>query len=87
MTFGRIVLKFRCRLRFELGGYAPSPSTPISRPSACQYFSMAGVESMIVPSMSKSKAAKECVSAGAEKALASWGGMVGCAERWSRGKM
>lgn len=37
-------------------------STPISAPMPAQYFSMAGVESMIVPSMSKSCFACQFIS-------------------------
>lgn len=57
----------------EGGGlpHVPSPSTPISRPVSCQYLTIAGVLSMIVPSMSKSRAEKSRVVAGAEKSLSS----------------
>lgn len=74
----RITVKSGQRLEFFLDfgeKYSidiPSPSTPISLPVSCQYFSIAGVESIIVPSISKSKAEKSTTSAGAEKLLSSW---------------
>jgi hypothetical protein len=52
--------------------HSPSPSTPICLPVSCQYLTIAGVESMIVPSMSKSKAENSTTSAGAEKLFSSW---------------
>jgi hypothetical protein len=62
-----MILRFRGSFHYSL-----SPSTPICLPVSCQYLTIAGVESIIVPSMSKSRAEKSTTSAGAEKLFSSW---------------
>jgi hypothetical protein len=54
-----------------------SGSTPSSLPIVLQCFTIAAVESMIVPSMSNSSPENECVSGAAENDGSDWSRMCG----------